>query len=135
MTFHFVHRQKFKIKIKSLAEEARIIRAQVKKMGKQWKAIVGPEDDLTLSCQRYRIASAQGVLTDHRIRVVAFEARHTLLAYAFLRGVPYRKVERYSDSTPNLASIARIIESLVWKGAVEREKLHGWIDAALEPSA
>ena len=59
-----------KIKIKSLAAEARIIRKEEQKN------------------TYFRIG-----LKDHRVGVVRIEARHSLLAYNFLRGVPYRKTE------------------------------------------
>ena len=59
-----------KIKIKSLAAEAKIIRLEEKKN------------------QQLRVE-----LRAHRLRVVREEARATLLAYAFIRGRAYKTVE------------------------------------------
>jgi hypothetical protein len=59
-----------KIKIKSLAEETRIIRKEEKKKG----------------------PFREGLYL-HRIGVVRTEARATLLAYNFIRGVPYNATE------------------------------------------
>lgn len=55
-----------RVKIKSLAEEARIIRQEEKRAGHPY-------------CHGLR---------DHRVSVVRFESRATLLAYAHLRGKP-----------------------------------------------
>lgn len=40
-----------------------------------------------------------------------FEARHTLLAYAFLRGIPYKVVERKANEEPNPFKIVTILGS------------------------
>ena len=67
-------REMLKVKLKSLAAEARIIRQMEQRT---W----GP-----LQTELYR----------HRIDVVRTEARHTSIAYALIRGVPLEVVE-----TPN----------------------------------
>lgn len=61
-----------KVKIKSLAEEARIIRKETK---------------------RAKSVSIKNGLRLHNIYVVRTEARHTHLAYGFLRGREYRTME------------------------------------------
>lgn len=66
-----------KIKIKSLAEEARIIRHEEKK----W---YGPSETRT-------------GLYLHRVRDVRSEARAALLAYGFLRGRPYAALEKVGN--------------------------------------
>lgn len=75
-------RLSLKVKIKSLAEEARIIRKEESK---------APNDP------------ANGVydqqnLWNHRINVVRPEARATLLAYGYIRGRTYREVEPNSTT-------------------------------------
>ncbi len=89
-------RAKFRVKIKSLAEEARIIRAEERRMvGQKW------------DCDR-------GCLHDHRKRVVGSEQRATLLAYALLRGKAYRTVE--STLKPvDIKAVSRIAKSLAWQ--------------------
>jgi len=67
-----------KIKIKSLAEEARIIRMEERKL----KGRLPPEE-------RHRIQ----YLSLHRKVQVRKAARLSQLAYGFLRGVPYRTIE------------------------------------------
>ena len=63
-----------------------------------------------------------------------FEARHTLLAYAFLRGIPYRSVERKVLEKPSYYKIAGILEAdpqevLSWlskESAKETRERLGW---------
>lgn len=64
---------KLKIKVKSLAEEAKIIR----------------KEELRFRGTSYE----QGMLTDHRRWDVRNECRATQLAIAFLKGKPYETVE------------------------------------------
>ena len=66
-----------RVKIKSLAEEARIIRAEERR----W-VVDGRKDNATWHS-----------LNHHRRHDVRDEARASLLAYAYLRGVPYSVVE------------------------------------------
>lgn len=66
------HRYFLKVKIKSLAEESRIIRLEEKKA---------------------RTTKLLNELYEHRIKVVRRECRAALLAYAFLRAKPLCQVE------------------------------------------
>ena len=77
-----------KVKIKSLAEEARIIRAEERKLP-------GPQ---------------RSSLRDHRVTVVRRASRHTLLAYAFLRGKRYRATERTSRTSPDWSTVEKMIK-------------------------
>lgn len=79
-----------KIKAKSLAAEARIIRAEEKK----------------------RRGDLRSQLAGHRKDVVRREARHTLLALAYLRGRAYRVVERSvrKGNEPNWSEVERMIK-------------------------
>lgn len=74
-TFSRLVRAKFRVKIKSLAEESRIIRLEEKRAKAR-------KDRTTIDS-----------LYEHRTVNVRWAARSTLLAYAYLRGVPYRKLE------------------------------------------
>ena len=74
-----------RIKIINLADEARTIRSEERK---------------TAGMEKWN-------LQHHRKTVVRSAARANLLAYAFLRGIPYSKVERYSESEPNWTAIGK----------------------------
>jgi len=78
-----------KVKIKTLAEEARIIRLEERrsKPGSQ----------------------RQGELHGHRVHTLRTDQRYSLLAYAFLRGVPLSRVEKNSKSDPDYTRVAKIV--------------------------
>ena len=72
-----------KVKIISLADEARTIRREEK------KAKADGETELLIG------------LMDHRKGPVRYEARSSLLAYGYLRGIPYRVMERKCREEPD----------------------------------
>lgn len=76
---------KLKIKIKSLAEEAKIIRFEEK---------FYPGNSF------FRES-----LKQHRVYIVREEARHALLAYAFMRQIPYKKIEEKCHQKPLVRKI------------------------------
>jgi len=78
-----------KVKLKSLAEEARIIRAETNKA---------------------KLPSIKDGLASHRRGIVRYEARHTLLAYGFLRGRSYRQLEQKAKEAPNWAKVRKMVE-------------------------
>jgi hypothetical protein len=82
-------RMYLKVKIKSLAAEARIIRKETK---------------------RAKRASIRDGLALHRKGPVRFEARHTHLAYGFLRGLEYRQMEQKAHTPPDWDKVRRMIE-------------------------
>lgn len=77
-----------KVKSKTLAEEARIIRREERKLKKQieWAKIRQLVTDPTRSVWES--------LNSHRRVVVRNEQRGTYLARAFIAGVPYKEVEQ-----------------------------------------
>lgn len=81
-----------KVKLKSLAAEAKIIRAEEKK------------------AKKYKNQELLSGLEWHRKDVVRSAARHTLLAYAFIRGVPYKKVEAKCEKAPDLKRIMSMVQ-------------------------
>lgn len=95
-----------RIKIKSLAAEARIIRAEAKKLK---------------GLDKYD-------LNEHRTGVVRYHARMSQLAYAALRGVPYRVVEPRvrSDNHPSLEEV----KSMALRFGADGEKLIQWAQEA-----
>ena len=78
-----------KVKIKSLAEEAKIIRKETKKA---------------------KLRSIKNGLYYHRIGVVRYEARHTHLAYGFLRGREYHQIEKKAHTAPNWEKVRRMVQ-------------------------
>lgn len=76
-----------KIKLKSLAEEARIIRKEEKK-GTRFRA----------------------ELEEHRKGIVRYEARHTHLAYGFLRGRKLEQIEKNPKNKPDWNKVRKMIE-------------------------
>jgi hypothetical protein len=73
-------RRMLKVKLKSLAEEARIIRFEEKR-SHGW---------------------LRGELHDHRINVVRAETRATHLAYGLIRGLPMERIELSKTRTEQL---------------------------------
>lgn len=81
-----------KVKIKSLAAESKIIRLE--------------ERRAKAAGRRALRASLQ----DHRLHVVRSEARHSQLAYAFLRNRELVSIERQGSSRPNWDSVRKMVE-------------------------
>ncbi len=77
-----------KVKLKSLAEEARIIRKETK---------------------RTKLRSIKDGLYLHRTGIVRNEARHTLLAYGFLRGRTYHKIENKAKIEPSWDKVRKMV--------------------------
>jgi hypothetical protein len=80
-------REMLKVKIKSLAEEARIIRK---------------EEERTFGDLRDE-------LHVHRVTVVRRACRHAILAYAIVRGVDLLKVEPIRYTEPNWADVEKMV--------------------------
>ena len=81
-----------KVKLKSLAAEAKIIRQEEKK------------------AKKYKDQELLSGLEWHRKDTVRSAARHTLLAYAFIRGVSYKKVEAKCEKAPDLKRIMAMVQ-------------------------
>jgi len=78
-----------KVKVKSLAAEAKIIRKEEK---------------------RCKNSSLRNGLYRHRIDVVRYESRHTNLAYGFLRGRTYSQIESGAKKPPDWAKVRKMVE-------------------------
>lgn len=83
-----------KVKIKSLQEEAKIIRKEERR-----------NEDFKKG------------LREHRKKIVRPESRHTHLAYAFLRGRPYKTVEPKAHTEPDWIRARKMVEryGVVWE--------------------
>ena len=78
-----------KVKVKSLAEEAKIIHS-----------MEGKTNNTHL----------RGSLYAHRKCVVAKEERDSLLAYSCLRFIPYSQVELFTHNSPDWDNVKRIVK-------------------------
>lgn len=114
-----------KIKIKTLAVEARFIRTEELKARKMSRANAAYQDANVAKAA----SSLRANLWEHRINVVRPEARSSQLAYGFLRGKKYSEIEGSvrPDNKPDLKAI---------KGMVERfgendktSKIKDWLEA------
>ena len=83
-----------RVKIKSLAAEARIIVHEEQRVRR--RIAVDP-----------RAAATFQSLRDHRRAVVGSAARRSLLAYGFLRGLPYARIEPPNSSAPDWDAVWR----------------------------
>jgi hypothetical protein len=117
-----------KVKVKSLAEEARIIRKEEHKAkrSKRWHA----ERQQTEQAEKY--ARLRNSLYEHRLDVVRFECRAAELARAFIKGTPYRKVERNTHDGPyQMGRIQGRVQKLVNKyhdKAVTPSMIQQWMN-------
>ena len=91
-----------KVKIKSLADEARIIRHEERKSlnsGRFCKGKQGLQKESEKSYYLYR------KLRDHRIGIVISEARASLIAYAFIRGKSFASLNEVKPDFKELTQI------------------------------
>ena len=95
-----------KIKIKSLADEAVSIRKEARKVS----------------------GMAKWRLNDHRTSVVRVHARHNLLAYGILRGMPYSAMERKCHEAPDFKKVTKIAKNF---GGTE-EDIGSWMADATD---
>ncbi len=96
-----------RVKIKSLASEAQHIRHEERRATRPWPIQVGTKEVPIWTDGTPKSNPVRLDLMGHRKDVVRLHARASLLAYAYLRGVPYRKVEACCHDTPRW--------DLVWK--------------------
>lgn len=106
-------RTHLKIKLATLAVEARIIRREERRALARALEPGGPNPDF------------EG-LRRHRLQVVRPEARACGLALALLRGRPYAEVEQRTGSPPALSRIA----TLAGRFGAEPEEQAAWLAPA-----
>lgn len=92
-----------KIKVKSLAAEAKIIRTH----------------------ERQTTGAQRNSLAEHRRGTVRYEARHSLLAYGYLRGVPYRAMEKSSKTPFNVSKVEHMVKK--YGPAAHNEAFAAWL--------
>jgi hypothetical protein len=137
-----------KIKIKSLAEEARIIRAEERRHNigtrarKRIRRHLAKTNNLTEAQRRalqrrsrpptgHQEAIFWG-LRSHRVRDVRREARAALLAYAFLRGRSYLESEGNAGTEPDWGRVVALVKKYgpVVDSAKIQDALKEWAAAA-----
>lgn len=109
-----VDRREFlKIKIKSLVDEAKTIRAaeakqkaRAKQLRKGWttkdgKVVEGREPN-TYLMEQMRL---------HRIGIVRSETRHTLIAYGLIRGQSLEQIERKGSKPFDAAKVDKMVKA------------------------
>lgn len=99
-------RRFLKVKIKSLAEEARIIRLE----------------------ETRSAGALRDELHAHRVRDVREEQRATLLAYAYIRGRTRARTER-SDRPPAFSRVRSMVRKYGKLSATWEEDLDAWLAA------
>ncbi|QGH74798.1 hypothetical protein MAL1_00030 [Bacteriophage DSS3_MAL1] len=110
-----------KIKSKSLAAEARIIRAEEIKLRDTARNRAALQKPVS------KLVSSRNSLYRHRIDVVRLEARATFLARAFLAGKPRAVVEANPVSDEAVRKRATKIARKYGKGT--EEEFLNWLDA------
>jgi hypothetical protein len=113
-----------KVKVTSLAEEARIIRRIARKVRaahdrKRHPGDVPPQ--------------AWFGLNAHRTFDVRREARSSHLAYGFLRGVPYRAMEEKAHEAPNWKRVEQLVTK--YGEGDPRERMQRFSEWKEEPAA
>lgn len=99
-----------RIKLKSLAAEARIIRREEKR------------------ANEYRDFDLQNSLTLHRKGTVRSEARATLLAYQYLRGIPYAACEKPNPKKHNPIDMDAVKRMVKKYGGSTAKSLTDWFE-------
>lgn len=103
-----------KIKLKSLAAESKIIRKDELKYlfragDLKWFHAQYPEQYPSYPTFRDEFLATAADLSHHRRQDVRLAARHSYLAYGFLRGLPYYKIENKRYTEPDWKKVADIV--------------------------
>jgi hypothetical protein len=116
-----------RVKIKSLAEEARIIKLEERKAKWRRRALQ--------ACQKPadKVLGEYFGLYHHRTYDVRNEARAAQLAYAFIRQMPYERVENpeLTKKPVNLGRVAQLVSKYATK--TTPDNVSAWLGAKYEP--
>ena len=115
-----------RIKIISLADEARTIRRWEGRMKRAARGRGTGEQP-----ERPDLKATFWSLREHRQSVVSNEARHSLLAFGFLRGKPYKRLEQRRYCDPSWVAVQDIAKRF-GKGAYDEKAFQTWREAAGE---
>lgn len=125
----YVH---LKVKIKALAAEAKIIRIEETKLLKRVEVeqkLNTRTDELEPRFKTVRNAPGRGGLRFHRITVVRSEARHSLLAYGYLRGRSYKAMEAKCFEKPAWDQVWKMIQR--FGGTSTKAEFEAWVKGVM----
>jgi len=108
-----------RVKIKSLAEESKIIKDEMARVSKRLRHAQVEETQDRL---RYQMIS----LDIHRRMDVRSAARHSLLVYALLRDKPYKLLEEKCHTPPSMKRIAKEAERF----GAKHDDIEKWVAEA-----
>lgn len=121
-----------KIKLLNLGAEGRIIKGEERKIIKHMNNC--PRDERGM-VWFYEHNARYWEIKNHRKDTVSSEARDTLLAYGFLRGLTYKKIENKRYSDPNWGNIERMILKYGKDGQQKlKQRFEQWKQEAGEPA-
>jgi hypothetical protein len=108
-----------KIKIKTLAAEGKFIRKEENKAKASFRWLAGRAQSRAVEAE-----IAFNVLYNHRTDKVRKAARHSILAYGYIRGRAYRKLEEKCNEPPNWAEVYKIVKR--FGGSQDPEAFRLW---------
>lgn len=86
-------RELLRVKLKSLTEEAKIIRAESHRL------------------DRHQLGSViQALLREHRVGIIRHESRHTHIAYGLIRGRKLEEIEAPNSTPFDIPSVNRMLK-------------------------
>ena len=97
---------KLKIKIKSLAAESTIIRTEELKIRNAARKMADYSDGVAAT---KRLRDTLRSIHDHRVGILRRHARENQLAYGFLRGRTYQRLENTTKSTPYFEGVYKVV--------------------------
>jgi hypothetical protein len=97
-----------KLKIVNLADEARNIRREQRKVLKKHRRQHG---DANGKLPSGAYIPAQNLLHEHRVGIVRGAARANLLAYAYVRGIPYQAAEQKTNKPFPLKNVQSVVKT------------------------
>lgn len=109
-----------KIKIKSLADEKRTIKHEVRKLGRQISHVTLSKGECP---ELWKLRATQGSVFWHGHDDVRAEIRSAHLAYGYMRGRSYKQLEAKCREEPNWDRVTRIVRSF----GGDTSGLQGWI--------
>lgn len=121
--------ENLRIKIKSLAAEARIIRHRERSL-RLFKAKGGGKEYRKVGQLSERAKATWLDLRNHRTREVRSETRSSLLAYGYLRGTPYLAMESKCWTKPDWIKIGSMIERFSGK-TIDTTAFKGWRESLM----
>jgi hypothetical protein len=120
-----------RVKIKTLAAEARIIRLEERRAKARWKHLrqrAGVTDDDEVAQAAVDSEVLFFGLKNHRRGPVRSAAREAQLVYGFLRGTPYLALERTCRTEPDWREIGKLIKR--YGHPKTTDQLQEWCEAA-----